>query len=69
MPDARTDALTFRKSSLSYANGGCIEVAAGSGEDVYVRDSKNPGGRILTFSSKNWNAFADAICSGKFDFR
>lgn len=68
MADARADSLSWRKSSLSYANGGCIEVATGPGEAIYVRDSKNPGGRILRFSLQDWNEFADSIRAGQVDF-
>jgi hypothetical protein len=55
------------KSSLSYANGGCVEVATRSGEQIRVRDSKNPGGTVLGFSSADWHTFVGAIRSGKFD--
>ena len=36
------------KSSYSFANGNCVEVAALPGA-VAVRDSKDPGGPVLTF--------------------
>jgi hypothetical protein len=55
------------KSSPSYANGGCVEVAARSGDRIRVRDSKNPAGAVLGFSSGDWNAFVGAIRNGKFD--
>jgi hypothetical protein len=57
------------KSSLSYANGGCVEVAARPGERISVRDSKNPAGAVLGFSSADWNSFVGAIRNGKFDRR
>jgi hypothetical protein len=57
----------WRKASLSYANGGCVEVAARSGERISVRDSKNPAGAVLGFSSADWNSFVGAIRNGKFD--
>lgn len=55
------------KSSLSYANGGCVEVAVRPGDQIRVRDSKNPAGAMLGFSSADWNAFVGAIRNGKFD--
>jgi Domain of unknown function (DUF397) len=51
---------------MSYANGGCIEVAPSDGL-VRVRDSKNPRGAVLGFPSADWNAFVGAIRDGKFD--
>ena len=55
------------KASLSYANGGCVEVAARSGDLIRVRDSKNPEGTALRFSSVTWNRFVGAVRGGKFD--
>jgi hypothetical protein len=57
------------KASLSYANGGCVEVAARPGERIIVRDSKNPAGAVLGFSSVGWNSFVGAIRNGEFDRR
>jgi hypothetical protein len=55
------------KSSLSYAHSGCVEVAASTGDLIRVRDSKNPAGSILRFSSSNWNAFVGDIQHSRFD--
>jgi hypothetical protein len=53
-------ALSWHKSSYSGSNGGqCIEVAA-SGR-VLVRDSKNPDGGRLVFSTKAWHEFSARI--------
>ena len=42
----------WRKSSYSSGNGGnCVEVAAGGPGVVAVRDSKDPDGPALVFSS------------------
>jgi hypothetical protein len=41
------DLLTWRKSRRS-ASGNCVEVA-NHGGSVFVRDSKNPSGPVLTF--------------------
>lgn len=59
----RNSVLSWQKSSYSGSNGGqCIEVAA-SGR-VLVRDSKNPDGRRLAFSTQVWREFAARIKSG-----
>jgi len=34
----------FRKSSLSFANSNCVEVAGLPGGQIHVRDSKDPDG-------------------------
>jgi hypothetical protein len=57
----------WRKCSLSYSSGGCVEVAGGVPEVVRVRDSKNPGGAVLAFPSVRWTTFVGEIRSGKFD--
>lgn len=69
MTDVRSDLLIWKKSSLSYANGGCIEVATGPSEGIYVRDSKNPGGLVLRFSLQDWNSFSHSICAAHSEFR
>jgi hypothetical protein len=48
----------WRKSSYSNAEGGeCVEVADGLPGVVPVRDSKNPGGPVVTVSVVAWRAF------------
>ena len=55
------DDLTWRTSSYSGSNGGnCIEVAA-SAHAVAVRDSKDPHGPVLAFSSQQWRRFAGQV--------
>ncbi|MFD0278786.1 DUF397 domain-containing protein [Kitasatospora sp. NPDC127111] len=56
----------WRKSSYSGSEGGnCIEVADGVPNAVPVRDSKDPGGPVLTFAADAWQAFIDAIRAGE----
>ncbi|MGC5009718.1 DUF397 domain-containing protein [Streptosporangium sp. DT93] len=60
--------LTWRKSSLSSADGGnCVEVAALPDGDQAVRDSKDPNGPVLRFTQAQWGAFANGIRHGKFE--
>ena len=50
--------LRFRKSSYSGTNGGgCVEVATNLPGQVFVRDSKDPQGPVLTVTSAQWRAF------------
>ena len=55
------------KSSLSLSNGNCVEVARLADGQVGVRDSKNPDGAILRFTSAGWHAFLAGARRGEFD--
>ncbi|WEV27599.1 DUF397 domain-containing protein [Streptomyces sp. 71268] len=57
----------WRKSSYSGNNGGnCVEVAPGFPGVVPVRDSKDPNGPALAFSSSTWAAFVAGVKAGDF---
>ncbi|MFF7994941.1 DUF397 domain-containing protein [Kitasatospora xanthocidica] len=61
---------SWRKSSHSGPNGGqCIEVADGFAAVTPVRDSKDPSGPALLFSSIAWQSFVTAVRTGEFDTR
>jgi hypothetical protein len=55
----------WRKSSHS-SNNGCIEVAR-SGDQIAVRDSKDPSGPVLVFTTHEWRAFVNGVRDGEFD--
>lgn len=55
------------KSSLSYANSDCLEVANLPEGIVGVRDSKDAQGPILRFTSDEWHAFVGGVQNGEFD--
>jgi uncharacterized protein DUF397 len=51
----------WRKSSYSNQSGGdCVEVADGVPDAVPVRDSKNPGPRLVV-SADAWQAFVEHV--------
>jgi hypothetical protein len=57
---------TWAKSSYSDPNGGnCVEARQLGNGTVQVRDSKDPGGPVLSFSAERWDAFtASARAAG-----
>ncbi|MEU3960563.1 DUF397 domain-containing protein [Streptomyces buecherae] len=60
-------AAMWRKSSYSGDDGGnCVEVAPGFAGVVPVRDSKDPNGPALAFSSSAWSAFVAGVKAGDF---
>jgi Domain of unknown function (DUF397) len=60
--------LCWVKSTRSTSNGNCVEVA-GTATGVAVRDSKDPDGPVLRFSTDAWRGFLDDVRSGTFDAR
>jgi hypothetical protein len=71
IPDACTNQAhsdsRWVKSSLSYANGDCVEVAALPDGRVGVRDSKDAQGPVLRFTPAEWKAFIGGVQNGEFD--
>ncbi|WP_431980171.1 DUF397 domain-containing protein [Streptomyces qinglanensis] len=60
---ARLDELSWHKSSYSGSGGGnCLEVAHRSAA-VYVRDSKEPRGPVLSVSTAQWKMFIDRMAN------
>ena len=55
------------KSSLSFANGNCVEVAGLSGGQVGVRNSRDAAGAMLRFTPDEWHAFIGGVRNGEFD--
>nr|WP_030919264.1 DUF397 domain-containing protein [Streptosporangium amethystogenes] len=58
----------WKKSSLSGGSGGnCVEIAGNLPGAIAIRDSKNPTGPALTFTSAEWCTFLNSVKSGYFD--
>lgn len=55
------------KSSLSYANGNCVEVASLPGSEIGVRNSRDANGSVLRFTPDEWDAFLGGVRNGEFD--
>ena len=58
---------SWAKSSFSFSNGNCVEVAELPGHSVAVRDSQDPAGPVLRFTRGGWNTFLGGARRGKFD--
>jgi len=55
------------KSSLSFSNGNCVEVADLAKGEIGVRHSKDTEGLVLRFTSDEWHAFLGGVRNGEFD--
>ena len=55
------------KSSLSFSNGNCVEVANLPGGRVGVRHSKDTEGPVVRFTPDEWHAFLGGVRNGEFD--
>jgi Domain of unknown function (DUF397) len=60
-------ASSWTKSSLSHADGNCVEVADLLDGQVGMRHSKHVGGLLLRFPPEEWRAFLGGIRNGDFD--
>lgn len=58
--------LVWRKARRSVSNGDCVEVAPAD-SNIFVRDSKNPGGATLGYPPSAWRAFIASAKSGNLD--
>jgi hypothetical protein len=58
--------LEWRKSSDSATSSECVQVAL-DGTDRLVRDSKDPNGPLLRFTSAEWKAWLVGVKAGEFD--
>lgn len=59
--------VQWRKSQLSSNQGSCVEVGTCDCDEILVRDSKDRGGPVLSFTPKEWNAFLDGAVKGEFN--
>jgi Domain of unknown function (DUF397) len=62
-----TKSDTWVKSSLSFANGNCVEVADLLGGEIGVRNSRDSAGPVLRFTPGEWRAFIGGVRNGEFD--
>jgi hypothetical protein len=67
VPEGPNSAPFWIKSSLSFANGNCVEVADLPGGGVGVRNSRDTKGAVLRFTPDEWHAFIGGVRNGEFD--
>ena len=60
--------LNFIKSSFSPPRDPlCVEVAK-DGNNIIVKDSKNPSQEPLSYTKDEWSAFVKGVKNNEFDF-
>ena len=65
-PTIAPQEASWRKSSHSAYNGGCVEAAPLGDHVVGVRDTKDQGaGPVLMFTGVEWAAFLSGLRAGK----
>lgn len=64
-PQVQSGELVWRWAT-GCGGGTCVEVAL-IGDEVLVRDGKDPSGPILRYSLDEWAAFAEGVRRGEFD--
>jgi len=59
----------FHATASCASSVDCVEVGecGCDGGTVHVRDSKDPGGPVLTFNHGEWNAFLAGVKNGEFN--
>lgn len=57
--------LQWKKARASAGNGACVEVAPVSGQ-IVIRDSKDPEGPVLSYSSEAFQSFLATAKEGAF---
>jgi hypothetical protein len=67
MSETQDSGPIWVKSSLSFSNGACVEVADFPEGIVGVRHSKDPSGPVLRFTPAEWHAFLGGARLGEFD--
>lgn len=63
--DTRDEVPQWHKSTRS-SSGNCVEIRADPGA-VLVRDSKNPGGAVLSFTHAAFGDFLRGVRGSEFD--
>ena len=60
-------AVIWQKSSFSNPSGNCVEVAKVAGGGIAVRNSRDPHGPALVYTTAEISAFVQGAKGGEFD--
>lgn len=60
--------LAWRTARRSVGNGACVEIAPARGQ-IFVRDSKNQDGPVVSYSARSWRQFVTNAKTDRFDLR
>jgi hypothetical protein len=66
-PISQAAASPWTKSSLSHANGNCVEISNLPDGKVGLRNSRDVSGTVLQILPEEWRAFLKGIRNGEFD--
>jgi len=66
-PGTQGPGTAWVKSSLSFSNSNCVEVADLSDGEIGVRNSRDAAGAVLRFTPGEWHAFIGGVRNGEFD--
>jgi Domain of unknown function (DUF397) len=66
-PEKPGSGYDWVKSSLSFSNGNCVEVASLPDNEIGVRNSRDTEGSVLRFTPDEWHAFLGGVRNGEFD--
>ena len=66
-PEGPGSGSNWVKSSLSFSNGNCVEVASLPGGGIGVRNSRDSEGPVLQFTPDEWHVFLGGVRNGEFD--
>lgn len=70
MNRALNDAVPrWRKSTYSSDTANCVEFALLPADEIGVRDSKDPGGPVLSYGPAAWRGFVAAVRAGDLTVR
>lgn len=66
LSESERENLVWCKAQQSTNNGQCVEIASAAGK-IAIRDSKDPDGPILVYTSAEFSAFLAGARNGEFD--
>jgi Domain of unknown function (DUF397) len=67
MPATELTGASWRKSSVSNSQGACVELASLGGGEFAVRNSRNPEGPALIYTTAEIAALIEGVKMGEFD--